>query len=406
MGCFWGKRDNNSYADTTITASDGTSYKYGTVFTEKTTKSEGIACSSYANCYIGCSCNTSNGWYSSCQGSDCKSATDNHYTGVNSLSAGKSISDVASISASAANSGISASAAATAGATSGISTMASGATTCYKKKTCSEGGYYDSVPAGKKCPEVAYNGYTCYDTNCTNACPDGWFSADSKPVVTHMLFLESLNNPGCYQASCAPGYSTTVNGAVVAEYQGVKCYKDLAPDTIYFSFSNSHCHKAIGGGGNYHCLRMSASLRKDGKPLAYQIDDVKLPANVTLLIGNDYCVGRSCLPISYVSQQIHLSNGSDGTINGFRGSCMQVGGSNMGAGGALFDQITYQITNVSNSGLGANEDTMEIILKGKTYTVSIDFDSTKKSCSPNSAGSWVHDESFCVLGNCTILRGY
>ena len=255
-GCFWGERDNNSYADTTITASDGTSYKYGTVFTEKTTKGEGIACSSYANCYIGCSCNTSNGWYSSCQGSDCKSATDNHYTGVNSLSAGKSISDVASISASGANSGISASAAATsglktasaagnytataasaglktasaavatAGATSGISTMASGATTCYKKKTCSEGGYFDSVPAGKKCPEVAYNGYTCYDTNCTNACPDGWFSADSRPVVTHMLFLESLNNPGCYQASCAPGYSTTVNGAVVAEYQGVKCYKE------------------------------------------------------------------------------------------------------------------------------------------------------------------------------------
>ena len=287
-GCFWGKRNNNSYADTTITASDGTSYKYGTVFTEKTTKGEGIACSSYANCYIGCSCNTSNGWYSTCQGSDCKSATDNHYTGVNSLSAGKSISDVASISTSGANSGISASAA----AKSGISTLASGATTCYKKKTCSEGGYFDSVPAGKKCPEVAYNGYTCYDTNCTNACPDGWFSADSRPVVTHMLFLESLNNPGCYQASCAPGYSTTVNGAVVAEYQGVKCYKDLAPDTIYFSFSNSHCHKAIGSGGNYHCLRMSASLRKDGKPLAYQIDDVKLPANVTLLIGNDYCVGR------------------------------------------------------------------------------------------------------------------
>ena len=60
-GCLWGWRDNNSYADTTITASDGTSYKYGTVFTEKTTKGEGIACSSYANCYIGCSCNTSDG---------------------------------------------------------------------------------------------------------------------------------------------------------------------------------------------------------------------------------------------------------------------------------------------------------------------------------------------------------
>ena len=185
-GCLWGWRDNNSYADTTITANDGTSYKYGTVFTEKTTKGEGIACSSYANCYIGCSCNTSNGWYSTCQGSDCKSATDNHYTGVNSLSAGKSISDVASISASGANSGISASAAAaksglktasaagnytataasaavaTAGATSGISTLASGATTCYKMKTCSEGGYYASIPADMECTPFTYNDKTCY----------------------------------------------------------------------------------------------------------------------------------------------------------------------------------------------------------------------------------------------------
>ena len=438
-GCKGNGSYNNSYVSThktdKVCTADGKCYNYNDVFVDEVDPGYSNTCGQ--TCYVACSCNTSNGWYSSCQGSDCFSVTDTRYAGQpNAASASRSLSDVTSISASGANSGISASAAAnsglktasatgnytataasaglktasvavgTAGATSGISTMASGATTCYKKKTCSEGGYYDSVPAGKKCPEVAYNGYTCYDTNCTNACPDGWFSADSRPVVTHMLFLESLNNPGCYQASCAPGYSTTVNGAVVAEYQGVKCYKDLAPDTIYFSFSNSHCHKAIGGGGNYHCLRMSASLRKDGKPLAYQIDDVKLPANVTLLIGNDYCVGRSCLPISYVSQQIHLSNGSDGTINGFRGSCMQVGGSNTGAGGALSDQITYQITNVSNSGLGANEDTMEIILKGKTYTVSIDFDSTKKSCSPNSAGSWVHDESFCVLGNCTILPGY
>ena len=243
-GCAGSGSYNNSYADTTITASDGSSYKYGTVFTEKTTKGEGIACSSYANCYIGCSCNTSNGWYSSCQGSDCKSATDSRYTGVNSLSAGKSISDIDSISASAAaaksslatasasgaNSGISASvskySSSAASANNGISTMASGATTCYKKKTCSEGGYYDSVPAGKKCPEIAYNGYTCYETNCTNACPDGWFPADSRPVVNHMLFLESFDNPGCYKASCASGYSTTVNGAVVAEYQGVKCYKE------------------------------------------------------------------------------------------------------------------------------------------------------------------------------------
>ena len=48
----------------------------------------------------------------------------------------------------------------------GVSTMSSsGATTCYKKKTCEEGRYSTSIPDGKKCDTVNYNGYTCY-TNC------------------------------------------------------------------------------------------------------------------------------------------------------------------------------------------------------------------------------------------------
>ena len=245
-GCFWGWRDNNSYADTTITASDGTSYKYGTVFTEKTTKGEGIACSSYANCYIGCSCNTSNGWYSTCQGSDCKSATDNHYTGVNSLSAGKSISDVASISASGANSGISASAAAksglktasaagnytataasaglktasaaaTAGATSGISTLASGATTCYKKKTCSEGGYESSEPDGKKCTQFDYNGYTCYKD-----CKDDYFDF-------------SVYTSGSTNNGSVVGMTTTVTITGSGYNKTIKQTTKTAGD--YFSFS-------------------------------------------------------------------------------------------------------------------------------------------------------------------------
>ena len=223
MGCFWGKRDNNSYADTTITASDGTSYKYGTVFTEKTTKGEGIACSSYANCYIGCSCNTSNGWYSSCQGSDCKSATDNHYTGVNSLSAGKSISDVGSISASGANSGISASAAA---AKSGISTLASGATTCYKTKTCSEGGYYDSVPADQKCSSKSYNGYSCYT--------------------------------GCSYKTCSDyGYNSSIPSGKTCETvhprSGLTCYKDCKDESVevdYYTESRQEYSSAIGQNDN------------------------------------------------------------------------------------------------------------------------------------------------------------
>ena len=223
-GCFWGWRNNNSYADTTITASDGTSYKYGTVFTEKTTKGEGIACSSYANCYIGCSCNTSNGWYSTCQGSDCKSATDNHYTGVNSLSAGKSISDVASISASGANSGISAMAA----ANSGISTMASGATTCYKKKTCSEGGYFDSVPADQKCSSKSYNGYSCY-TGCSyKTCSDYGYNSSVPSGKT-----------------CTPVYPRS----------GLTCYKDCKDEIKYYSVTinkvfDSSCPTNFAAGFN------------------------------------------------------------------------------------------------------------------------------------------------------------
>ena len=200
-GCSGNGSYNNSYADTTITASDGTSYKYGTVFTEKTTKGEGIACSSYANCYIGCSCNTSNGWYSTCQGSDCKSATDNHYTGVNSLSAGKSISDVASISASGANSGISASVA----ATSGISTMASGTTTCYKKKTCSEGGYESSEPDGKKCTQFDYNGYTCYK--------------DCKDEIKY--YSVTINK--VFDSSCPTNFAAGFNGISSCNVGSVNC---------------------------------------------------------------------------------------------------------------------------------------------------------------------------------------
>ena len=55
----------------------------------------------------------------------------------------------------------------------GVSTMSSsGATTCYKKKTCSEGGYYSSVPADQKCSSKSYNGYTCYYSCSYKTCSD------------------------------------------------------------------------------------------------------------------------------------------------------------------------------------------------------------------------------------------
>ena len=244
-GCFWGERNNNSYVSThktdKVCTADGKCYNYNDVFVDEVDPGYSNTCGQ--TCYVACSCNTSNGWYSSCQGSDCFSVTDTRYAGKpNAASASRSLSDVTSISASGVNSGISASAAAnsglktasatgnytataasaglktasvavgTAGATSGISTMASGATTCYKKKTCSEGGYYDSVPADQKCSSKSYNGYSCY-TGCS---------------------YKTCSDYG-YNSSIPSGKTCTA----VYPRSGLTCYKDCKDD--YFTATIELC---------------------------------------------------------------------------------------------------------------------------------------------------------------------
>ena len=234
-GCFWGWRDNNSYVSThktdKVCTADGKCYNYNDVFVDEVDPGHSNICGQ--TCYVACSCNTSNGWYSSCQGSDCFSVTDTRYAGQpNAASASRSLSDIGSISASGVNSGISASAAATSGlktasaagnytataasaaaaatgATSDISTMASGATTCYKTKTCSEGGYYDSVPADQKCSSKSYNGYSCY-TGCS---------------------YKTCSDYG-YNSSIPSGKTCTA----VYPRSGLTCYKDCKDD--YFTLKH------------------------------------------------------------------------------------------------------------------------------------------------------------------------
>ena len=84
--------------------------------------------------------------------------------------------------------------------------MASGATTCYKKKTCSEGGYYDSVPADQKCSPKPYNGYSCY-TDCT---------------------YKTCSDYG-YEASIPSGKTCTT----VYPRSGLTCYKSCKNDEYY-----------------------------------------------------------------------------------------------------------------------------------------------------------------------------
>ena len=166
-GCFWGERNNNSYVSThktdKVCTADGKCYNYNDVFVDEVDPGHSNTCGQ--TCYVACSCNTSNGWYSSCQGSDCFSVTDTRYAGQpNAASASRSLSDIGSISASGANSGISASAA----ATSGISTMAAAATTCYKVRGCDEGWFEEKPSDMFSYKSTTTNGKNCYQvTGCS-----------------------------------------------------------------------------------------------------------------------------------------------------------------------------------------------------------------------------------------------
>ena len=209
-GCFWGERNNNSYVSNSITynyrvgsTSKAKNYRYGEAFKEKTTRSEGISCNSYANCYIGCSC--ASGWT---QGTAPSSgeyvwATDNRYTGVNSLSVGSGLNASGTIDAQSASSGISASGL-SADSGAGISAKSSGS------------GNYSVSTMGTS------GGMTCYK----KACPDGYYL--DAPNSTYFEYTTSTGpiELTCYKATgCKDGYATTGIGSAVASYHGFSCYE-------------------------------------------------------------------------------------------------------------------------------------------------------------------------------------
>ena len=260
---------NKSYADSNISYSyrkgsttSTKSYSYGTAFKEKTTKGEGIACSNYANCYVGCSCQS--GWTQPSSG-EYVWATDAYYTGVNAMSV-SSVSDVTSLIDGK-------SAQSTSGDTQvvslsgGISTMSSsGGITCYKA-ACSSGYYLDAPNSTyfTSSSTTGTIGLTCYKaTGCQSGysdagtgngdtyhgltckkeeCPSGYYYSASKPSVTHMIFMSHTSNTNCYKPGCAIGYSSTVNGSAVAEWNGYKCYKNQEywPTVLYLSAGSDGC---------------------------------------------------------------------------------------------------------------------------------------------------------------------
>ena len=270
-GCLWGWRDNNSYVSThktdRVCTADGKCYNYNDVFVDEVDPGYSNTCGQ--TCYVACSCNTSNGWYSSCQGSDCFSVTDTRYAGQpNAASASRSLSDVASISASGANSGISAmaaaaksglktasaagnytataasAAAATAGATSGISTLASGATTCYKVRGCDEGWFEEKPSDMFSYKSTTTNGKNCYQVT---GCKSGYHTYNWSGItsafdkVTHRYAPQDFF---CYEYNCSSGYTTVQDGYTCKSggqwnYNGSKkcCPNDdIEEKNDYFTF--------------------------------------------------------------------------------------------------------------------------------------------------------------------------
>ena len=209
-GCKGNGSYNNSYVSNSITynyrvgsTSKAKNYRYGEAFKEKTTRSEGISCNSYANCYIGCSC--ASGWT---QGTAPSSgeyvwATDNRYTGVNSLSVGSGLNASGTIDAQSASSSISASGL-SADSGAGISAKSSGS------------GNYSVSTMGTS------GGMTCYK----KACPDGYYL--DAPNSTYFEYTTSTGpvELTCYKATgCKDGYATTGIGSAVASYHGFSCYE-------------------------------------------------------------------------------------------------------------------------------------------------------------------------------------
>ena len=219
-GCSGSGSYNNSYADTNITyyyrkgnTETSKKYRYGEAFKEKTTRSEGISCNSYANCYIGCSC--ASGWT---QGTAPSSgeyvwATDNRYTGVNSLSVGSGLNASGTIDAQSASSGISASGL-SADSGAGISAKSSGS------------GNYSVSTMGTS------GGMTCYK----KACPDGYYLDAPNSTAFKSTSTTGAARLTCYKATgCKDGYSFTGKGAKYS-WHGMNCNRE----TTYYLCSTSY----------------------------------------------------------------------------------------------------------------------------------------------------------------------
>ena len=100
------------------------------------------------------------------------------------------------------------------------------------EKSCSDGGYQNSVPANQTCSTVSYAGKTCY-TNCSQpTCAQGGFqsSIPTNQTCTAVGYYGRTCYSNCSQPTCAQGgfQSSIPSGQTCTSvsYYGRACYKD------------------------------------------------------------------------------------------------------------------------------------------------------------------------------------
>ena len=304
-GCAGSGSYNNSYADSNISYSyrkgsttSTKSYSYGTAFTEKTTSGEGIACSSYANCYVGCSCQS--GWT---QGPVPSSgeyvwATDAYYTGVNAMSV-SNVSDVNSLTEGKSTQSTSGNTQVVS-LSGGVSTMgSSGGITCYKA-ACSS-GYYLDAPNSTYFTSTSTTGtigLTCYKAT---GCKDGYAEDGdtSGPGATY-------HGMKCYPIENATGWSMTQTFMNLDEKNG--CYKPISCKSGYHDYSemksNFTDYFYVGAGvefGGLNCLAGSC----------------KTSPNTSYFTTSDYDIGdgTKCKYVTGCNYNYSSSPDTSGCIN-------------------------------------------------------------------------------------------
>ena len=226
-GCFWGKRNNNSYVSDNGNTYLGSGYYWSDVFEEYTTADAGMECGSVPNngrgCYIGCTCKS--GWdgkktYGAAASglnqtgtvNATSASTSNPLSAANVLDAAPSATSApGNYSATAASASAVVASSSASGINSGISAMAAGGsctisltdprygTTCSKSGTFAcPSGYGYSLDSCKKNQETKYqvcsvdstqtNSTLCYSAGTAKTCSD--------------------ENPG-YVSQCPSGQSGT-----------------------------------------------------------------------------------------------------------------------------------------------------------------------------------------------------